>query len=280
MKNLFTRSLTGILFVAAITAAGLCGPYTFLTLFAIVAILGYLEFLKLTQFGRESNRSLLALDLAGTLALFLSIFAFSHQFSTDAHIAFILCYLLYLIARPIIQLYHHTPGETLVNGWAYALLGQIYVVLPLALLGVWGYGILPAELHPEYLLMALFAFVWTNDTGAFLVGCTLGKHRLFARISPKKSWEGFFGGLTFCIILGAFANHVIPGILTTPQWIGMGVLTSIFSTWGDLCESLLKRTAGMKDSGNILPGHGGILDRFDSELLASPVIFIYLTLVL
>ncbi len=280
MKNLLTRSLTGILFVAVISAAILCGPYTFLALFAIIALLGYVEFLRLTQFGRETDRGLFALDLAGGYALFLSVFTFSHQFPPLAHLIFVISYLVYLIARPILQLYHHTPGESLVNGWAHALLGHIYVILPLALLGVWGYGILPAEAHPEYLLMALFVFVWTNDTGAFLVGCTLGKHRLFERISPKKSWEGFFGGLAFCIILGACANFIIPGMLTTLQWIGMGVITSVFSTWGDLCESLLKRTAGIKDSGNILPGHGGILDRFDSELLASPAIFIYLSLVL
>ncbi len=280
MKNLLTRTLTGVLFVAVITASILCGPYTFLFLFSIIALLGYIEFLHLTQLGREIDRGLLALDLAGAYAFFLSIFAFSQQFHPQAHLIFIIFYLIYLVVRPILQLYYHKPGESLVNGWAQAVLGHIYVVLPLALLGVWGYGILPADGHPEYLLMALFAFVWTNDTGAFLVGCTLGKHRLFERISPKKSWEGFFGGLIFCIILGACANLIIPGLLTTAQWIGMGIITSIFSTWGDLCESLLKRTAGLKDSGNILPGHGGILDRFDSELLASPAIFIYLSLVL
>ncbi len=280
MKNLLIRTLTGILFVAVITAAILCGPYTFLILFAVIALLGYVEFLRLTRFGRETDLGLYVLDLAGAYALFISVLSFSHQFSFEGDIFIIIAYLVYLIARPILQLYQHTPGESLVNGWAQALLGQIYVVLPLALLGVWGYGILPAESHPEYLLLALFVFVWANDTGAFLVGCTFGKHRLFERISPKKSWEGFFGGLAFCIILGACANLIIPGILTTAQWIGMGVITSIFSTWGDLCESLLKRTAGIKDSGNILPGHGGILDRFDSELLASPAIFIYLSLVL
>ena len=167
-------------------------------------------------------------------------------------------------------------------GWAYSILGQIYIVLPLALLGVWGYSTEYQLLygHPEYILMVLFAFIWINDTGAYVVGSTLGRHRLFERISPKKSWEGFFGGLLFCIILALCLNYIIPGILTTVQWVIMGILTSVFSTWGDLCESLLKRTAGAKDSGKLLPGHGGILDRFDSELLASPVIFIYLTLVL
>lgn len=281
MKNLLTRTLTGILFISLITAAVLAGAYAFLVVFGIIALLGYIEFLNLTQLGRRFDQGLFVVDMAGACALFLAIFSFSGQIPVNMQKAAILTYLIYLAARPIIQLYK-SPDKSPVVGWAYSILGQIYVVLPLALLSVWGYS---KELqlllgHPEYLLMALFVFVWTNDTGAYIVGCTLGKHRLFERISPKKSWEGFFGGLAFCIILASFLNYLIPGILTTPQWIGMGVLTSIFSTWGDLCESLLKRTAGVKDSGKILPGHGGILDRFDSELIASPVIFIYLSFIL
>ena len=208
---------------------------------------------------------------------FLAVFSFSGQLPYNFQKASILTYVIYLIARPVTQLYS-TPEKSPITSWAYSILGQIYVVLPLALLGVWGYkSDYQLFMNTEYLLMALFVFVWTNDTGAYIVGCTLGKHRLFERISPKKSWEGFFGGLAFCIILASLANYIIPGMLSTAQWIGMGILTSIFSTWGDLCESLLKRTAGVKDSGKILPGHGGILDRFDSELIASPVIFIYLT---
>ncbi len=280
MKNLVARSLTGILFVIVIVAAILGGAYTYLFVFGIIALLGYFEFIRLTQFGRQLDRGMLSLDLAGAYALFLSIFSFSHQFSEEARCIFVLSYLAYLTVRPVLQLYYHQPGESLISGWAYSILGHLYVVVPFALLATWGYDVESPIAHPEYLLLALFVFVWTNDTGAFLVGCTLGKHRLFERISPKKSWEGFFGGLAFCIILGACANLIIPSILTTAQWIGMGALTSIFSTWGDLCESMLKRTAGVKDSGKILPGHGGILDRFDSELLASPVIFIYLALVL
>lgn len=220
------------------------------------------------------------LDMAGACALFLAVFSFSGQLPYNFQKASILTYVIYLIARPVTQLYS-TPEKSPITSWAYSILGQIYVVLPLALLGVWGYkSDYQLFMNTEYLLMALFVFVWTNDTGAYIVGCTLGKHRLFERISPKKSWEGFFGGLAFCIILASLANYIIPSMLSTAQWIGMGILTSIFSTWGDLCESLLKRTAGVKDSGKILPGHGGILDRFDSELIASPVIFIYLTFVL
>ena len=258
-----TRTFTGILFIIIITAAVLSGAYTFLCVFGLIALLGYVEFLNLTRFGRPFDQVLFVIDLAGACALFLSTFTFSGQFTESLHWASILTYLIYLVARPIIQLYV-SPDKSPIAGWAYSILGQVYIVLPLSLLGVWGYNTEYQLLygHPEYLLMALFAFIWINDTGAYIVGCTLGRHRLF------------------CIILAACLNYIIPGLLTTTQWIIMGILTSVFSTWGDLCESLLKRTAGVKDSGRLLPGHGGILDRFDSELLASPVIFIYLTLVL
>ena len=134
-------------------------------------------------------------------------------------------------------------------------------------------------LHTYGMLIALFMFVciWLNDTGAYLVGCTIGKHRLFERISPKKSWEGFFGGMVFCIAAGAFAHLLIGG--SQAIWIPFAIIVSVFATWGDLVESLIKRTAGVKDSGNIMPGHGGVLDRIDSLLFVAPAILAYLFLV-
>ena len=129
------------------------------------------------------------------------------------------------------------------------------------------------------LVIAFFSFIWINDTGAYIVGCTIGKHRLFERISPKKSWEGFFGGLAFSLLLG-WVWSTQCSFLNMGQWIGLSAVVSIFSTWGDLCESLLKRTLNVKDSGNILPGHGGLLDRLDSVFLASPATVIYLYLLI
>ena len=123
--------------------------------------------------------------------------------------------------------------------------------------------------------MSFFIFIWINDTGAFLVGITIGHHRLFERISPKKSWEGFAGGLIFSLMT-AWIFSLFYDNFSLIQWLGFSLTISISSTFGDLCESLLKRTIHIKDSGHILPGHGGLLDRFDSVLLAAPAAYIYL----
>jgi len=132
------------------------------------------------------------------------------------------------------------------------------------------------------LLLGMFMFIWLYDTGAYCFGMTLGRHRLFERISPKKSWEGVLGGIVACIA-GAYVTHTwfdeffqVPELTT---WVGLSVVVAVFSTFGDLVESLIKRTVGVKDSGNIMPGHGGILDRIDSLLLVSPAVLIYLLLI-
>lgn len=151
---------------------------------------------------------------------------------------------------------------------------QIYIGIPLGamtLIGEWW------NLH---IVLALCLMIWINDTGAFLVGSTLGKHRLFERISPKKSWEGFFGGLVFNIAASYFFSlHSISFFSIDwnyGQWIGLGIATTLFATWGDLVESMIKRDLRIKDSGNIIPGHGGILDRIDSLLMVMPASLLYL----
>ena len=123
--------------------------------------------------------------------------------------------------------------------------------------------------------LSMYVFIWINDTGAYLSGVTLGKHKLFPRISPKKSWEGSIGG-ALATTASAFAiAHLFP-FMSVAQWIGMALVVVVFGTFGDLTESMMKRHLDIKDSGRILPGHGGILDRLDSMLLAIPAVVIYL----
>jgi phosphatidate cytidylyltransferase len=126
--------------------------------------------------------------------------------------------------------------------------------------------------------LSIFIFLWVNDSGAYCVGSLLGRHKLFPRISPGKSWEGSIGGAVFVLAAAYAISYFLDTdqMLAMPVWLGLGLVVVVFGTWGDLVESLFKRTLGIKDSGNILPGHGGMLDRFDSSLLAIPAAVIYL----
>jgi phosphatidate cytidylyltransferase len=125
--------------------------------------------------------------------------------------------------------------------------------------------------------LSVFVFLWVNDTGAYCVGSLLGRHKLFPRISPGKSWEGSIGGAVFVLAAAWAVSYFLDDMmLNLYEWLGLGLVVVVFGTWGDLVESLFKRTLGVKDSGSILPGHGGMLDRFDSSLLAIPAAVIYL----
>jgi len=128
-------------------------------------------------------------------------------------------------------------------------------------------------------LIGFFLLLWTNDTGAYLVGSSLGRHRLFERISPKKSWEGFFGGLILTLLVARLFSGWL-GVADTMGWMIIALIISVAGTLGDLLESMLKRSLGLKDSGTIMPGHGGFLDRFDSVVVAFPLVYLYLAIML
>ena len=156
--------------------------------------------------------------------------------------------------------------------WAYSMLSQLYIGLPFALLNVLAFHNDPEYSSVSYnpiLPLSIFIFLWLSDTGAYCVGSLIGKHRLFERISPKKSWEGSIGGGVVAIGASFILAHYFT-IMSMWEWAGLALVVVIFGTWGDLTESLLKRQLHVKDSGTILPGHGGMLDRFDSALMAIP----------
>ena len=272
MKKLITRAITGSAYVALIVISLLLeSPILFVILFSLFTILGNREFQSLTNKG-NNNKLTTTLDIIGGFIMFLSFYwKTTHP---EIGIEIIAPYLIYLVTRNIYQLYK--ISSNLLENWAYSFMGQLFVALPLSLL-----NIIYTYFNP-HMLLAVFIFIWLNDTGAFCVGSLIGKNRLFERISPKKSWEGFWGGLILCIIssIGFYfwGNTFFKGP-ELPVWIGLSIIVSIFSTWGDLCESLIKRSLGVKDSGNILPGHGGILDRIDSLVLVSPSVLLYFCII-
>ena len=156
----------------------------------------------------------------------------------------------------------HNP----IGNWAHTMLSQVYIALPFAMLNVISFqnDFVSSEVtYNPILPLSVFIFLWMSDTGAYCIGTLIGKHRLFERISPKKSWEGSIGGAVVALIAAAILAHFF-NTLNTLEWMGLALTIVVFGTWGDLTESLFKRQLGIKDSGNILPGHGGMLDRFDS----------------
>ncbi|NMC42040.1 MAG: phosphatidate cytidylyltransferase [Bacteroidales bacterium] len=168
---------------------------------------------------------------------------------------------------------------------AHTFLPLLYVVLPLSLLPFSAFshtGIKTLLNHGDYsfspgIILGFLALLWINDTGAYLSGITFGKHRLYERISPGKTWEGFAGGLLMTMAASMLLEYW-PGITGRAEWMIVAVIVAVAGTLGDLTESMLKRSLNLKDSGSIMPGHGGFLDRFDSILVAFPVAFMYFIL--
>lgn len=275
MKNLVQRTITGVLFVAILVGGILFSPLTFGLLFMLITALSVWEFARLVNQRADVAVNPFITTLGGVY-LFLAIYCYCTE-ATDARI--FIPYLLILIYLLVSELYLKQPSP--MNNWAYSLMSQLYVALPFALLCVLAFHRNPVESDSSpisfnaILPLSVFIFNWSNDTGAYCTGMLFGRHRLFERISPKKSWEGSVGGGIISVIVSLVMGHFFP-FLSTLQWVGFALVVVVFGTWGDLVESLLKRQLGIKDSGNILPGHGGMLDRFDSTLLAVPAVVLYL----
>lgn len=281
MKNNFIqRAITGIIFVGVLIGCILGGPISFSLLFALITALTIHEFGNIVskQPDVEINKPICM--LAGVFLFF----GFAYLGVMPGQTEILIPYLFLIIYLLVSELYLKKKNP--LNNWAYAMMSQIYIALSFAMLNVLAYHSIGNEgelsnyqvQYNPILPLSIFIFTWINDTGAYCTGMLFGKHRLFERISPKKSWEGSIGGGVFSIIAAIVMAHYFP-FMPISIWIGLALTVVIFGTLGDLTESLLKRTIGIKDSGNILPGHGGMLDRFDSTLMAVPAAVVYLYII-
>ncbi len=277
-KNLIVRTVTGVLFVVCMVC-GFLNPRAMVFLFALITGLSLWEFCGLVNNECENVTVNRLISTIAGVYFFVAVAGFRMGIVSN-FIAFV-PYLLTIVYLFISELY--TGNKNAVNDWAYTMLSQMYIALPFSMINILAFELSPVDgqIHFDSLLpLSIFIFLWTNDTGAYCSGSLFGKHKLFPRISPGKSWEGSIGGGIFVLIaaaiIGYIANDGEAHRLSIAGWMGLGLIVVFFGTWGDLVESLFKRTIGVKDSGNILPGHGGMLDRFDSSLMAIPAAVIYL----
>lgn len=271
---MLTRAIFGAIYVAIIIAGILCGNYAFMGLLLLLSTLGVNEFITMTQGKSQEQTHCKGSSLTTCLDVFGAGLLVITFWVGIRFIPGVICCLLYLVIRLIVQLY--LPSQNALRSLARSCMAQLYVALPIALMSF------VYALNPKMLLL-LFALVWVNDTFAYLCGRALGRHKFWERISPKKTWEGFIGGLLFTMLAGFMCGIYLSNHLNGFGPISLTIVAltaSIAGTYGDLIESLLKRTMGVKDSGSLIPGHGGILDRIDSILLVIPSSIVVIFLIL
>lgn len=277
-KNLIVRSITGVLFVA-IMVAGFLSPRAMVFLFALITGLTLWEYTGLVN-GLDNVQVNRFISTVAGVYFFLAVAGWRTGIVNNFVV--MVPYLLTIVYLFISELY--TKNKNAINDWAYTMLGQMYIALPFSMINILAFEMAPNQSGVSYdtmLPLSVFIFLWVNDSGAYLTGSLLGRHKLFPRISPGKTWEGSIGGGILVIAVAALLGYLVNrGVdvprLSIPGWMGLGLVIAVVGTWGDLVESLFKRTLGIKDSGNILPGHGGMMDRFDSSLMAIPAAVLYL----
>ena len=276
MKNFIIRTITGIIFVAAVVASFL-RPEAMVLLFSIVTGLTVWEFTGLVNQRPDVTVNRFISTVAAVYFFYAMTYFCSDIYAGVAKSVVFIPYLVTTLYLLVAALYLKQKDH--IQDWAYTMLAQMYIALPFSLLNVLAFNATNQGVvaFNTLLPLSVFVFLWVNDSGAYCCGSLLGRHKLFPRISPGKSWEGSIGGAVFVLAAAWAISSFLDGqMLTLPEWLGLGLTVVVFGTWGDLVESLFKRTLGIKDSGNILPGHGGMLDRFDSSLLAIPAAVVYL----
>jgi phosphatidate cytidylyltransferase len=270
VQNLYTRTITGIFFTGLIIGSLLIHPFAFTAVIFVMMIVGLLEFYHLAGSQEIFPQQVLGFIVGAITYIIVALIALGKLSA------------LYLASLPVLlllffiaELYRTRPNSLL--NITFSIFPIAYVSIPFAMLIFLMNPMVTGNQPHWHLIFSFFIILWSNDTFAYLVGITLGKHKLSEKISPKKTWEGLIGGIIFGL-LAAFILSVFFKELTLWQWLMASLVINIAGIFGDLAESMLKRHFHVKDSGNILPGHGGILDRFDAVIFAAPVLFCYLLL--
>lgn len=257
-----TRAITALFFVIVVLASIVLNAYLFAAFFVVLSACCLYEFYRIVAGAHDKPDSLLGVSLG---VLTFGLYAGYQLGDLSPNFLFGIVPLATVVF--ITALYKKRLDKPFAS-IAYTFLGVIYVVLPF--LAFFSLGFLSGT-YDYRLPLGFMLILWGNDTGAYLVGRFLGRRRLFERISPKKTWEGLIGGILLALVVSLILGHYFTA-LNVWQWTGMALFVSIFGTFGDLVESMLKRSQQVKDSGAVLPGHGGLLDRFDGLLLAAPAV--------
>ncbi len=268
MNEFTKRTITGSVYVIMIVLAVITGRHSFFTIYMLLMIWACYEFYSLTVTSPF-------LKITGILSGIL-LYTFSHLFTFGFRSLWILILLIPIFVSVFLYFLFTNKHKQLLKEIAFIFFSLVYIVLPFSLihyLGVKGYD----HYHWE-IILGFMILLWINDTFAYITGSLTGKHLLFPEISPKKTWEGTIGGILMTIIVSIVLSYVMD-TLNTSHWIFIGIITAITGTLGDLTESKIKRNLDVKNSGTFLPGHGGILDRTDSMLIALPCVFIYLYMI-
>ena len=263
-----TRAITGFFFVAVMLASVFFGAYAFTAFFLILSVLSLEEFYKLVRTEEVKPQSLLGLLLAVSLYIPVALY-----FLKDEPLLYVLICVPLAVLIIVYELFRNKSKPF--HNIAYTIFGVLFAFLPFCFF--YGMAFNDGEYSSHYPL-AFLILLWSSDTGAYLAGTSMGKHKLFERHSPKKTWEGFGGGL-FTSLLAAGIISIYFKELSIQHWLAISAIIVVAGTLGDLSESMLKRSLSAKDSGSLLPGHGGLLDRFDGLLLAAPLVFVYLQLI-
>lgn len=265
-----TRAITGLFFVIVMLASVLLGPYVFTGFFLILSAFCLYEFYGLVkQAGIKPN---IETGILNGIILFAAVAASFYDVPSAKKLLF-----LPMLTMPAIfirELFKRSSAPF--TDIAYTFLGIIFTIAPFSFFHALGFATGKFDYH---LPLGFMLMLWANDTGAYLTGRAFGKHKLFERHSPKKTWEGFIGGVLISAGAGALLSHYFVTSLSLNNWLTIAVIISCIGTMGDLVESMFKRSINVKDSGGILPGHGGLLDRFDGLLMAAPVVYAYVYLI-